>query len=89
MLSVLISSNNETEASVKNIGEGGICITTKIRLLKGRFIKLMFTLPDGAEMSVNGQVAWSLEIGNDTFENGIDFLQLTACYKERLVRYLN
>ena len=89
MLNVRISSGIAAYASVKNISSGGICVTTHIPLPRGKFIKLIFTLPDGTEMQMNGSVAWSLATDSSIYENGIDFLQIRASYKERLSRFLN
>ena len=89
ILNVLIGYRKEAEAALKNISESGICITTSVALVPGRFIKLLITLPDGTEMKVKGKVAWSIRTDDSYFENGIDFLPVGTYYRSLLAHFLN
>jgi Tfp pilus assembly protein PilZ len=89
MCNVRTGSGEATEASVKNISAGGICIMTEVPLQLGKLIRLRFTLPDGMEMEMNGNVAWCLAVDSALYENGIDFLPFHARYGSHLTRILN
>jgi hypothetical protein len=89
ILNVLIGYKKEVEAALKNISESGICISTAVPLERGKFIRLVITLPDGLEMNLKGKVAWSLLTDESYYENGIDFLPVSTYYRDLLARFLN
>ena len=71
------------EAVTKNIGGGGICLTTKEKLEVGDRLVLEIELPEKEIISSKGRVVWINEfeiIGVQTqkgFYAGVEFLNIT------------
>ncbi|MBN1699844.1 MAG: PilZ domain-containing protein [Spirochaetales bacterium] len=88
-VNVNVNVNKQVRAKVKNISKGGICITTREPLNKGRLLTLSLTLPDGSQIIIKGKVMWSLQIISDFFENGIDFMEANKLQYETINRLTN
>jgi type IV pilus assembly protein PilZ len=73
-----------------NLSHAGIFLATRNPLPVGTTTRLRFTLPGEGEIAVNGRVAW-INAYRPRGENpnpgmGIEFLDLTAANKEKIVR---
>lgn len=71
-------ANEFHQGIAKNISAGGICLTTKDRLKKGRILNLEISLPPlERDINVFGKIVWSCKQElTDHFIHGIEFKKI-------------
>ncbi len=78
-----------TEVIVKNIGPGGLCFYSPLKLPVSNEILLKFALKIlSEEIKLNGNVVWYKETNSKYFQYGIQFI-LDNTEQENLIRVLN
>lgn len=71
-------------ARTANISEDGICIVAPVPLKPGESLELDFTLPTGAEISVESDVQWS----DDKGRTGLKFIRMRQDSRSDLQHWL-
>ena len=64
-----------TKVAIKDIGPGGLCFVSHLRLPVERDVILQFTMGLlGEKLRVHGYIVWAEEVGNNLFKYGIEFI---------------
>ena len=78
-----------TKILVKNIGPGGLCFISNIKMpVKRHFIIQFTTELMGEEIKVCGHLVWSGEMEGNLYEYGVEFI-VDENERDNLIRLLN
>jgi len=70
---------------MKDISIAGISIITNELLEQGTYLDVKFFLPKSKEpIEAISKVAWSREVGRNSFETGIEFVKIKYADQERI-----
>ena len=76
-------------AHTKDISEGGVCIISESKLEVGKFLNLVFRLPDrDLDVQVIGKIMWSKQSSQSYFENGVQFWDISKEAQREIAQYL-
>lgn len=77
-----------TEVMIKNIGPGGLCFYSPLKLPVSKKITLLFMTEILSEkLELRGNVVWNKEMANNEFQYGVELT--TSNVGERLIKILN
>lgn len=88
-LDVRVNFAFDAIAHTKDISEGGVCIISEEPLEEGKFLNLVFGLPDrDHDVQVIGKVMWSKKSTENFFENGVQFWDISDEAQKEIKDYL-
>ena len=76
------------KAKTKNITTNGMSIFTKDPLTEKQILLLSILLPAGDMISMHGKTIWNKQLSGDLYENGIEFWNIGATEKQKLIMLL-
>ncbi|MBN1698248.1 MAG: PilZ domain-containing protein [Spirochaetales bacterium] len=80
--------SSDKRAQVKNISQGGLCITTDHFISKGTLLFLVVSLSRKGMIQVIGESVWCRKKGEGVYENGISFFCLDDFNVRKLKEYI-